>query len=126
MGTEQGQSTRPRGRPRALRPTGTWVDSLLLERRVKRLLPTGDARDDDETITATVDALCRLTRRLLRRPVTTAQRARLRRLLCRRPQRADVVLRQLYQWRHGLGDRDVRRMLKSRREGRPPVKMIYR
>ncbi|MGH9200983.1 MAG: hypothetical protein ACRD2A_07085 [Vicinamibacterales bacterium] len=131
-------SAQRRGRPRTNRPTGIWVDSDHLARRVAAIVGDRDERNGDRRDGADVyDGLCRLARRLLGQPLTPTHRDRLRRLA--RTAKASVIIRQLVAWRHGLTDRDVRRMTNALhvkdgdvddsgqpKKPRPRVKLVYR
>ena len=119
----QPPAKRRRGRPRQSSPTGTWIDSDLLTRRVNSIVADRDEREYDGP--ETYQRLCRLTRRLTGKPLTPEQRDRLRKLA--RSAKRSVIVRQLLAWRHGVGDRDVRRMAAGLKgKIRPPVKLIYR
>lgn len=134
-------STEPkrRGRPRSHVPTGTWEDDDVLLAELREILRDGP-RDRDADV---LDAVCRLAARVLRRRLTRAQQQVVKTLLFGgrgpsgkqkdRREKPSVILRQIIGWRHGLGERDVRRMQQSliapqRDTGRPRprVKMIFR
>ena len=102
---------RPRGRPRKDVPTGTWVDSDVLARRVKAIVGNRDERLDDGA--NILGDLQRLARRLLRRPLSPEERAAVRALVLIKREPASVITRTLVAWRHSLGERDVRRMIRS-------------
>jgi hypothetical protein len=95
-------------------PTGDWVDSDYLARRVATIVGHGDERE--ETAAERLPLLRRLATRILRRKLTDKERSLLRTLLISERAPASVITRMLYAWRHGLGERDVRRMLKSLRQ----------
>jgi hypothetical protein len=99
----------------------------VLARRVVAIVGNRDERLDDGS--EILGALQRLSRRLLGRPLSRDQRATLRTLALVKRAPASVITRVLVGWRHGLGERDVRRMLAALNEPktpRPRVKLIYR
>lgn len=104
----------------------------MLARRVKAIVGNRDERlDDGAKILAD---LVRLTRRLLGHPLSRDQRDALRALALVKREPASVITRTLVSWRHGLGERDVRRMQgtlnkapdPAMQKPRPRVKLIYR
>jgi len=107
---------RGRGRPRKA-SAGTWEDDDLLA-EVSEIV---GSRDERAQLGAEVyEGLKVLTRRVLGRPVTSAEDKTLRRLFYGtsdvRPEKAGVIVRQLLVWRHHVSDPDVRRMQRSLRQ----------
>ena len=131
MPSSPAKPRRPRGRPRKDVPTGTWIDSDVLARRVKAIVGNRDERLEDGA--EILGALQRLARRLLGRPLSRDQRNDLRALVLVKREPASVITRTLVAWRHGLGQRDVRRMQGTLNKAqdpathkpRPRVKLIY-
>jgi hypothetical protein len=127
---------RRRGRPRAQSrlshvkqnrtPTGDWLDDDALARDVAAIVGSRDERLDEGA-----EILLRLfdfSRRLLGHKLSQDEREELRALVLRERAPASVITRVLVGWRHGVGERDVRRMMKSlnRPSRRPHVVLIYR
>lgn len=106
-------STEPsrRGRPRESSPTGDWVDSDYLARRVATIVGRHDERADDGA--EILDALRRLVRRVLGRKLTRDEDDKLRTITLGTPEPPFVITRVLLEWRHGLSTRAVRRMQRS-------------
>jgi hypothetical protein len=124
------KSRRLRGRPRLSEPNGTWIDSDVLARRVTTIVGTRDERFEN---TDALPRLRRLAQRLLGRPLSRDEREELRSLVVGKRAPCSVITRVLVGWRHGLGERDVRRMQHSLNvpqpdtaQSRPRVKLIYR
>jgi hypothetical protein len=118
---------RPRGRPRKHVPTGTWIDSDLLARRVASVVGTRDERLEEGA--EILPRLLGFVRRLLGRKLSRDEREELRVLVLVKRAPASVITRVLLGWRHGLGERDVRQMMKTLHQPktpRPRVKLIYR
>ena len=131
MPSQPAKPRRPRGRPRKDVPTGTSIDSDVLARRVQAIVGNRDERLDDGA--EILPRLRRLARRLLGRALSQDERDELRELVLGKRAPASVVTRRLVRWRHGLGERDVRRMQHSLNvpqpetgRPRPRVKLIYR
>jgi hypothetical protein len=73
--------------------------------------------------------LFHVSSRLLGRKLSRGERDALRALVLVKRAPASVITRLLVGWRHGLGERDVRRMQKTLNQPktpRPRVKLIYR
>jgi hypothetical protein len=125
------KSRRSRGRPRLATPKGTWIDSDVLARRVAAIVGKRDERVDAGA--EILAALQRFARRLLGRSLSRDERSALRSLALVKRAPASAITRVLVAWRHGLGERDVRRMQHSVNDRqpktgkpRPRVKLIYR
>src|SRR5688572_21430947 len=103
MPSQAAKPRRPRGRPRKDVPTGTWIDSDVLARRVKAIVGNRDERLDDGT--DILSRLRRLARRLLGRALSQDEREQLRELVLAKRAPASVINRRLVRWRHGLGER---------------------
>jgi hypothetical protein len=99
---------RPRGRPRKSIPAGTWIDSDVLARRVTSIVGTRDERHEN---VAALQRLRRFAERLLGRSLSRVERHTLRTQAVRKREPASVITRTLTAWRHGIGERDVRRMM---------------
>jgi hypothetical protein len=82
----------------------------VLERRVAAIVGPRDERLEDSDA---LPRLRRLARRLLGRPLTADERRQLRTLLLVKRAAASVIYRVLVAWRHGIGERDVRRMMRT-------------
>jgi hypothetical protein len=103
----------------------------VLARRVKAIVGNRDERLEDGA--EILGALQRLARRLLGRPLSRDRRNDLRALVLVKREPASVITRTLVAWRHGLGERDVRRMQATlnkaqdpaTQKSRPRVKLIY-
>jgi hypothetical protein len=87
------------------------MDSAVLARRVYTIIGTGDEREDKGG--EAYEKLCRLAGRLMGRRLTSKERKRLFTLAFTKKVKASVITRQLTAWRHGVGERDVRRMQRS-------------
>lgn len=92
-------------------PTGVWIDSDVLPRRVAAIVGARDERDVDGA--EKLAGLERLSRRLLRRKLTSPEREALHTLLFTKRAPASIITRVLVAWQHGVGERDVRRMLRT-------------
>jgi hypothetical protein len=138
---------RGRGQPPKV-PAGTWEDDDQLAADVQDIIGRRDERAELDA--EAYDDLKRLADRVLGRQLTSDEETILRRLcygtgdaqLAKprgargrrpvhndeplRPEKANVIARHLLAWRHNVTDPDVRRMQRSRREGRAGVKMIFR
>jgi hypothetical protein len=102
---------RPRGRPRKGVPTGTWIDSDVLAGRVTSIVGPRDERLENGA--EILPRLVRFVSRLLRRKLSRDERDQLRGLALVKRAPASVITRVVVGWRHGLGERDVRRTTKS-------------
>jgi hypothetical protein len=120
---------RRRARPRKMVPAGTWDDDSLLA-DVQAVIGTTDERHDDGA--EIFEAICRLAAQELRSKLMTARKDVLKSLVFGGrgrsgqhidAQKASVIARTIVGWRHGVGERDVRRM---QRAGGTPATMIYR
>jgi hypothetical protein len=99
----------------------------VLAKRVASVVGTRDERVDEGA--EILPRLFRFVSRLLGRKLSRKEREELRALVLVKRAPASVITRVVVGWRHGLGERDVRRMLAelNRPKGsRPRVKLIYR
>jgi hypothetical protein len=82
----------------------------VLARRVASIVCT---RDEQHENAAALPRLRRLAERLLGRSLSRKERdiLRTRVLISREP--ASIITRLLVAWRHGVGERDVRRMMRA-------------
>jgi hypothetical protein len=102
--------TKKRGRP--TRPTlGIWQNPDVLTRRVRTMVRRRD-KDDEQTVTEVGQQLIGLTGRVLPRPLTTTERARLLRLA--HNAKPSQVTTTLLRWRFQLPDRAVRVLLRRK------------
>jgi hypothetical protein len=83
----------------------------MLARRVATIVGDKDERVDDGA--EILSRLRRLGRRLLGRPLSADEGDVLRSLALIKPKRASVITRVLVAWRHGVGERDVRRIMRT-------------
>jgi hypothetical protein len=98
-----------RGRP--VQPSlGVWRDPEVLGRRVKTIVSRRDP-DDEETVTLVGQQLTALALRVLGRPLTEKELARLRKLAS--TAKPSQTTRVLVSWRFKLPDRKVRALSKA-------------